>query len=128
MEIAVRPEHASDRVAIRLIHDAAFGQPDEGRIVDGVRGTADSIDGGSIVAVMDGQLIGHLLLSRGALVAANGSRREIWMLGPIAVLPAYQQLGAGQRSDAGCDTPRPRPRTTSDLPARTRQLLPALRL
>lgn len=36
--LLVRPEAADAWDAIRALHDAAFGKPDEGRIVDGVRG------------------------------------------------------------------------------------------
>ena len=98
LAITVRPERSADISAIRSLHDAAFGQPDEGLIVDAVRGGADSIEGGSLVALdRDGSVIGHLLLSRGALVARDGSERPIWMAGPFSVRPDVQGRGVGAR-------------------------------
>jgi putative acetyltransferase len=49
--VLIRPETPSDIDAIKAVHDAAFGQADEGSIVDRLRGTADWIEGGSLVAV-----------------------------------------------------------------------------
>ena len=77
------------------MHDAAFGQADEGSIVDRLRGTADWIEGGSLVAVeLAGKVLGHLLLSRGVLVE-GGAERSVWMVGPVAVLPEWQSRGIG---------------------------------
>jgi len=96
--VTVRPERAADIDAIRALHDAVFGQPDEGQIVDGVRGSADAIEGGSLVA-LDGKgtVVGHLLASRGAIVGADGTERQVWMLGPFAVRADVQGRGVGAR-------------------------------
>jgi len=97
MEVHVRPELAVDADAIRGINDAAFEGPDEGLIVDRIRGTPDWIEGGSLVAVDgSGRLVGHLLLSLGCLVAADDHERPIWMLGPVGVLPEVQRRGVGK--------------------------------
>ena len=95
--ITVRPETAADVAAIRLVNDAAFGGPVEGRIVDDIRGTDRWIEGGSLVAVDSaGAVVGHLLLSEGDLVADDGSVvRRIWMVGPVAVVPQFQRQGIG---------------------------------
>jgi putative acetyltransferase len=94
--ISVRPEAAGDEERIRAINDAAFGSSAEARIVDAVRGTDRWIAGGSLVAeTADGELVGHLLLSRGDLVAADGTVRTVWVLGPVAVLPEHQRRGVG---------------------------------
>ncbi len=92
----IRPEAVGDETAIRALNDAAFGGPIEGEIVDEIRGTDRWITGGSLVAEDDeGGIVGHLLLSEGDLLAADGSARRIWMLGPVAVLPAAQRQGIG---------------------------------
>ncbi len=94
--IAVRSEALDDVDRIRSINDAAFGGTAEGRIVDRVRGTDRWIDGGSLVAeAEEGELVGHLLLSRGELVGADGVERPILVLGPVAVLPEHQRRGVG---------------------------------
>jgi len=94
--VTVRPEAAGDVKRIKAINDAAFGSSAEARIVDAVRGTDHWIEGGSLVAeTADGDLVGHLLLSRGDLVSPDGTVRPIWVLGPVAVLPEIQRRGVG---------------------------------
>ena len=67
-------------------------------MVDAVRDTPDAIEGGSLVATdRAGAVIGHALLSRGALLAGDGTERPIWMLGPFSVHPDVQGRGVGAR-------------------------------
>jgi putative acetyltransferase len=94
--VRVRPERPGEESAIHAINATAFGRPGEAAIPDAIRGTDRWIEGGSLVAVDDtGSLVGHLLLSEGDLVAADGSQRRIWMVGPVAVLPALQRRAVG---------------------------------
>lgn len=94
--MTIRPERESDADEIRALNDAAFGGPVEGRIVDDLCGTDRWIEGGSLVAQDDdGRIVGHVLLSVGDLVAADGATHDIWMLGPIAVAPDRQKQGIG---------------------------------
>lgn len=98
LAVTVRQEREADRNAIRALHDVVFDERDEGLIVDGIRGTADAIDGGSLVALDNGgAVIGHLLASRGVIVASDGTERHIWMLGPFAVRADVQGRGVGAR-------------------------------
>jgi putative acetyltransferase len=95
--VTIRAERPGDVVAIQAVNDAAFGGPVEGRIVDDIRGTERWIVGGSLVAeTADGSIVGHLLLSEGDLIGADGRLvRRIWMVGPVAVLPDRQRQGVG---------------------------------
>jgi predicted N-acetyltransferase YhbS len=61
--IAVREEQPADRDAVRRVEEAAFGRPDEADIVDALR--ADPAWALSLVAEVDGSIVGHLLFSRG---------------------------------------------------------------
>jgi putative acetyltransferase len=82
--IAVREERAEDRAAVRRVEEAAFGRPDEADIVDALRD--DPAWALSLVAEVDGELVGHLLFSRGD---------RAMTLGPLAVAPAHQRSGVG---------------------------------
>jgi putative acetyltransferase len=94
--VTIRPEQDGDADAIRAVNDAAFDGTVEGRIVDEIRGTDRWIEVGSLVAEdSEGRILGHLLLSEGDLVGADGATRRIWMLGPLAVLPEHQREGIG---------------------------------
>jgi predicted N-acetyltransferase YhbS len=98
LAVSVRLERPGDRDAIRALHDEVFEEPDEGQIVDAIRGTADFVEGGSIVAVdRTGAVIGHILASRGFIVGGDGKRRQVWMLGPFAVRADVQGRGVGAR-------------------------------
>jgi putative acetyltransferase len=86
----IRDEQPADIPAIREVNRQAFGQEDEGRIVDALR------DNGavtlSLVAIDGGHVVGHIMfspLSVGPLVGAG--------LGPMAVTPSHQRLGIGSR-------------------------------
>jgi predicted N-acetyltransferase YhbS len=94
----IRPETITEHEAIRAIHDAAFGEPDEGRIVDAVRGEQWFEPGLSLVAVADAGVVGHVLLSVCTVEALDGRRTgEVLALGPIAVRPDRQRGGIGGR-------------------------------
>ena len=82
--ISVREERAEDREAVRRVEEAAFGRPDEADIVDALRG--DPAWACSLVALVGGEIVGHLLFSRGD---------RAMTLGPLAVLPEHQRSGVG---------------------------------
>jgi putative acetyltransferase len=82
--ITVRDERPEDRDAVRRVEEAAFGRSEEADIVDALRG--DDAWALSLVAEVDGELVGHLLFSRGDRAIT---------LGPLAVLPSHQRSGVG---------------------------------
>jgi putative acetyltransferase len=90
--LEIRAERSGDEDAIRAIHDAAFGETDEGRIVDRQRATSGHDARLSLVAEVDGAIVGHCLLSR---CPVEGAGLEVLALGPIAVRPDRQGHGIG---------------------------------
>lgn len=98
----VRRERAGDVDRVRAIHVAAFdrgdgGEAPEAALLDALRTDPGWVPALSIV-VEDarGHLIGHVVCTRGRVLAADG--RPITGavgLGPIAVDPAVQRAGAG---------------------------------
>jgi putative acetyltransferase len=88
MGIEIREERAVDIPAIREVHTRAFGQDQEGNIVDALRANSGVLL--SLVAVVDGRLVGHILYSPASLDRLTGAA-----LGPMAVLPEYQRRGIG---------------------------------
>jgi predicted N-acetyltransferase YhbS len=62
---AVRPEQAQDADAIRAVHEAAFGQPDEARLVDALRLHRDTYLG--LVATDGDAVVSHIALSPATL-------------------------------------------------------------
>jgi putative acetyltransferase len=90
--LRVRPEGPADAAAIRAVHRAAFGggEPAEAALVDALRADAGWLPGLSLVAVGDGEVVGHVVATRARLgdVPALG-------VGPLGVLPAVQGRGVG---------------------------------
>jgi putative acetyltransferase len=86
--IVVRDERPEDLAAIRAVNDAAFDQPLEGRIVDALR--AHGAVRLSLVAEVDGHVVGHILFSPVRSAGAEGLG-----LGPMAVAPDQQRRGVG---------------------------------
>ena len=94
--VTVRTEGSGEQPLVRAVTEAAFGRALEADIVDGVRGTADWLADGSIVALDENRrVIGHVLLSRGRLVGSDGSATDIGMIGPVSVMPELQRRGIG---------------------------------
>lgn len=95
MKPIIRDERAGDERAIRALTEAAFrDQPhsdgSEPALVDRLR-----IDGDlsiSLVAEVDGHLVGHIAFSR---VAISDGAEEWYGLGPVSVLPAFQRRRVG---------------------------------
>jgi predicted N-acetyltransferase YhbS len=91
--VIVRPETPTDRPASIEVELAAFGQPEEARIVEAIRDEPGSF---AVVAEVEGEIVGHVQLST-AWVGVN----EVLALGPIGVLPAFQRRGIGTALVAG---------------------------
>lgn len=90
----IRPEQAEDHSAISEINNLAFGQENEGRIIAAIR-RADGFDPAlSLVAVSDGQVVGHILFSPIHIETDHGGVPAM-ALAPMAVLPDRQNQGIG---------------------------------
>lgn len=90
--IAISEETRKDYDAVRIVHGQAFGQPDEGRIVDTLRGSCDEIL--SLVAISDNRVIGHIFFSPVTIETPTGPVTGMG-LAPMAVLPEFQTQGVG---------------------------------
>lgn len=92
----IRREEASDRDAVYEVNLQAFGQETEPRLVEAVRESPSFIPELSLVALEDGEVVGHILFSAMNIQTAQGDVPAL-ALAPLAVLPAYQNRGIGSR-------------------------------
>jgi putative acetyltransferase len=100
----IREERPEDIPSIRDVNNRAFGQQQEGNIVDALRSNgAVSL---SLVATLDDRVVGHILYSPASVSEVAGAA-----LGPMGVLPEHQRQGIGSElveagnrhlKDAGC--------------------------
>ena len=88
----IRAETGADHDDIRRINDEAFGGPVESRLVEAIRASDRFVPDLSLVAVSEGQSVGHVISSYVDLVPGT---RRVLQVGPLAVLPAHQRRGVG---------------------------------
>ena len=94
MTISIREERPQDADAVRTVNESAFGQPEEAGIVDKLRAECDELL--SLVAVCDGEVVGHILFSPATIESDSGDVRGMG-LAPMAVLPVHQRRGIGSK-------------------------------
>ncbi|MEM7201952.1 MAG: N-acetyltransferase [Planctomycetota bacterium] len=99
-EVEVRPEIPADEATVERVVTAAFGQDAEAQLVAALRRRAAPVL--SLVAVADGAVVGHVMLSPVEVepaIAAAGRRATPAVatagLAPVAVDPAHQRRGVG---------------------------------
>ena len=90
--ILIRREEPGDAGAVRIVNERAFDGPAEANIVDRLR--RDCPDALSLVAVVEGRVVGHILFSPATVEGARGELRGMG-LAPLAVLPGHQRRGIG---------------------------------
>jgi putative acetyltransferase len=93
-DITFRKEAANDCKEIREVNDIAFGQNQEGKLIDKLRIKAEYINELSIIALFGNKIVGHILFFPVSVVF-NEKRHQTLSLGPMAVLPEYQKQGIG---------------------------------
>ncbi|GAA0465120.1 N-acetyltransferase [Actinoplanes capillaceus] len=98
----IRRETAADVGAIRAVTAAAFArphfreplpdgvEPDEAPLVGRLRADEGWLPALSLVAVVDGAVVGHVVCTRGRVGAAPALG-----LGPVSVHPDHQRRGVG---------------------------------
>jgi putative acetyltransferase len=88
----IRAESVKHHAAIRRVVELAFGRANEADLVEGLRKHAHPHI--SLVAVLDGQVVGHIFFSP-VSIESEGDAFAAIGLAPLAVLPDYQNKGIG---------------------------------
>jgi len=89
--VLIRAEEVSDHDAVYAVNASAFESPAEAVLVDTLREHAQPIV--SLVAELNGQVVGHIMFSP-VLLSGNPDLRMMG-LGPMAVAPDHQRSGVG---------------------------------
>ncbi len=93
--IEIHPEAASEIPAIHRLNVQAFDhRPNEARLVDLLRAAGKAVL--SLVAVSEGEVVGHVLFSPVALDPPSAGFNGVG-LGPVAASPEFQRQGIGSR-------------------------------
>lgn len=92
----IRPETKKDFSKITQVNDFAFGQKNEGRLIERLRQTEKYIPELSLVAELDDEIIGHILFYP-ITIHSDISKFLSISLGPMAVAPVHQRKGIGSQ-------------------------------
>ena len=109
MDCIIRPETPADYARVHEINALAYETDSEAVLVDGLRDAGAALI--SLVATVDGEVVGHILFTA---VAIGDTPASIASLGlaPLAVHPDFQDQGLGgllvaaglkAAADAGCE-------------------------
>jgi len=94
MNLTLRREKASDFHGIYLVHQAAFRQEAEGRLVEKLRKNKAYIPELSLVAIQDNLVVGHIFFSK-IKITGGPKDYESLTLAPLGVLTEFQNKGIG---------------------------------
>ena len=92
----VRAEHSDDHDLIQAVVTAAFADHGEtAGLVDALRQSSAFIPDLSLVATIDGVVVGHVLLTSAELVDDVDFQHGVLVLSPLSVQPQQQRRGIG---------------------------------
>ena len=95
--LKIRKSTDSDKTDITTIHTLAFGEkkgPEITTLVNGLFDDGTALPSLSLVAIENKKLIGHILFTR-AMVTGTQTMVSTQLLGPLAILPDFQNTGVG---------------------------------
>ena len=93
----IRTETKNDYKDVFNLNYTAFGnRDDESKLVESIRFSDGFIPELSIVADNQGEIVGHLLISKAKIRSENGDK-DVVVLAPVAVLPEFQKKGIGSK-------------------------------
>lgn len=95
INLTIRPEQPADIPAIHEVNHSAFGQAEEAVLVDHLRSSDAFIPALSLVAVLDAQIVGHILFTKIKIKDDLGNAHDSLALAPMAVQPGFQNQGIG---------------------------------
>lgn len=101
IKITIRQEHHNDHKTVFKLIQTAFAEAEfsnhrEQFLVERLRNSPAFIPELSLVAEKDGDLVGHILLTR-IHIEHNHQRFDSLALAPVSVLPRFQGQGIGGR-------------------------------
>ena len=96
MDVKIRRETAGDHQNITVVNNLAFGQKNEGQLVMRLRKTRKFNPGLSLVAEVQGRIVGHILFYPIEIRSEDKVFPSL-ALAPMAVLPEYQRQGIGSQ-------------------------------
>jgi predicted N-acetyltransferase YhbS len=100
-EIMIRAERPDDaptitNVVLRAYANVAYSDHREHLMIERLRGTDAYIPALSLLAEIDGEATGHILLTKACILGAHSCVATL-ALAPLSVVPEHQACGVGKR-------------------------------
>ena len=95
MNIQIREEVQSDHSDVFVLNEIAFEQDGEAKLINLLRESSAFIPELSLVALIDNDIVGHILFTKITIISDNGNEYNSLALAPMAVKPSYQKQGIG---------------------------------
>ena len=105
MNLHIRIETPDDYYAVEALTREAFWEfwetdgrviCDEHLLVHRLRFAPSFVPDLSLIAELDGKIVGHIIYSKSKVVSDFGHEHEVLTFGPLSVLPEVQKRGVGQ--------------------------------
>ena len=94
MQCVIRPEQLADHDAIHDVVARAFNSASEADLVARIRAAPEYIPELALVAELDGEVVGHVMVSY-TYLDDGLTQHRIYQLSPLAVAPEQQGSGVG---------------------------------
>ncbi len=105
-QVTIRSETPRDYEVISVVNRRAFGQEEEGLLIEKIRGSDGFDPSLSLVGEIAGDVLGHILFSP-IHIETESCDVPALALAPMSVLPKFQKRGIGsQLVRAGLDASR----------------------
>jgi len=95
MELKIRQEGKSDFKEVYKINELSFEEEGEAKLVELLRNSSVFVPELSLVAIIEDNIVGHILFTKIKIVDSNQNEFESLALAPMAVLPKCQKKGIG---------------------------------
>jgi putative acetyltransferase len=96
LEIIIRKENENDYFKITEVVDLAFNQKNEGSLIQKLRNNPGFIQGLSLVAEIDNEIVGHILFTSIKIIGEIVEYQSL-ALAPLSVHPKFQKTGIGKK-------------------------------
>ncbi len=93
-DVIIRQETPTQIEAIERVNISAFGGNAEAKLIAQMRQSSAFIPELSLIAQVNGRVVGHILLSSIALIGHGGTAKGL-ALAPMAVMPSQSHRGIG---------------------------------
>ena len=94
-KMEIRKETRNDYSDVYNLNKVAFEEDEEAKLVDLLRKSSAFIPELSIVAIIENNIVGHILFTKIKIIDDKGNENESLALAPMAVSPKYQKSGIG---------------------------------